>query len=405
MTKKIFAHPLGVFFISALVALAALSAAQGVRDATLRQGGSQDLFGVEFHDRMEGGSRLLLERKNPYQSADGEGDRHAPSCLMLLWPYAALSLQAAKEGWAVSNLLFTAALLWALFDMFLKKNPPWVYVVVSCIFLTGTCWRSVVGNGEHIIFSLCFFVLAIRQLEKNTAVSGVLLALSFFKYHAIFPLLLYFVYKKKYFPLAVAFAIHLGLHLFASYWVGENPVTFLLQSIGTGSELLYKGQIDFFAISSQMGIPLPGYFPFILSGLLLLAIFWRSFNIRHCDDLLVLCALSLISVILVYHGTGDQAVLIFSLIYIFREGEGDLFLKVSTGICIFLSWYFNRILDALQFHEKMMSSGLGIVWQTYYLTESGIWYGAVICGLLLIGKVGGIPTLAQNPRVENPAGT
>ncbi len=377
-------------FISVvLVFLTAISLAAGIRNAVFVQVSSMDF--------QWDSARVLLEQKNPYemvlshQTVDSDSymphplsPNQFPSCLMLLWPYALFSWPIAKWLWLGSNLVFTALSLFALFKVFLKNQSPFVYLVISCLFLMSTPWRNLVGNGQHTMFSLCFFSLALLVLDKKPVLSGVFLALSFFKYATIIPLAIYFIYKRRFQPLFVAVGIHLCLHLFAAYWINANPIDLIKEPLMCSSGLLTDGYIDFFSLCAQMDSHIPALIPAFLSGILLLAATLVCFLNRKSNDLLVLTVLGFISVLVIYHRAYDLVIVIFPLILLFESSFKLRWFKILLILCLFLTCYFSRIIDFLQ--TRVQDGLLLEFFHIYYGLVPAIWILATMGGLVLVGN-------------------
>jgi len=372
-----------------LIVLAGISVAAAIHNAIFVKKSSVDF--------QWDSARVLLEKKNPYEIAFSnekvESDSYVPhrlkpnqfpSCLMLLWPYALFSWPIAKWLWMLSNFLFTGLILFVLFKIFLKNRSPFIYLVISCLFLMSTPWRNLVGNGQHTLFSLCFFSLALLVLDKKPVLSGVFLALSFFKYASIFPLAIYFIYKRQFRPLFIALGIHLGLHLLAAYWINTNPIDLILEPLAVSAELLQEGYIDFFSLFAQMNTGISALVPAVLSGTLLLAASLICFLNKKSNDLLVLTMLGFVSVLVIYHRAYDLVILIFPLILLFESSMTDRWFKVLLILCVLLTGYFSRIVDFLQ--TRIPGDPFMAAFHTYYWIMAGIWILTTVCCLVLVGS-------------------
>lgn len=380
---------LHISLMAVLIILSVISVLRGLYNATVPFNTGQDF--------QWDASWLLLDHQNPYKitllNEKAETDRFVPdrleanqfpSCLMLLWPYAVFPYTTAKYLWAFSNLLFTFLLLSIAYRIFLPDRSWHTYLIISCMFVIGTPWRNTVGVGQHILFSLSFFMLAVwYTLKQKPIKSGIFLALSFFKYTTVFPLLLYFVYKRQYRPLTIAFCIHLLLHFFAAYWVHESPYNLLMQPLAVSSRLLYAGYLDFFELFNSSSISAPWFLPYLISGATLFLTACACLYKKN-DDLLVLCLLSFLSTVVIYHRLYDYVVLIFPLIFLFKSWEKKFFLKVLISLCLLFTWYVSRIIEVLR--SKFSETDLWETKHIYFYLLILLWYTTIIYIFVAIAK-------------------
>lgn len=328
---------------------ASISGVQGVRNA-LMVGGSQDFQWDE--------TRLILTRQNPYEIALNNqvpetvqdvpfGPVQVPSVFILLSPYAIFTWGIAKYLWLISNIIFTFVLLHLSLKLFLPEKPFHSYFIITTLFISSTPWRNLVGNGQETLFSLCFFVIAVWfARQRRDCISGIFLALSFFKYTIIFPLLLLFIYKKQYRILFIAFLIHLVIHLLVSLWLGVNPLLLVKQSLAVASSLSDQGYLDFDAFFSRMGITSPT-FPTFFAAIVTSITIWVCLEYKENDELLILNALSILSTVVIYHRPYDYVVLLFSLILLFHPLFQSSILKPLLAVCLALIWYVDRLVAAI----------------------------------------------------------
>ena len=111
--------------------------------------------------------RLMMIGENPYLYSinkvpflGGVVDANqVPSCLLLLAPFAFLSYQTATIIWAFCNLVFTFLFMIFLYRLFKWKGcSSQVFIFLSIVLLLSTPWRVLIGNGQHLLFSLAFFI-------------------------------------------------------------------------------------------------------------------------------------------------------------------------------------------------------------------------------------------------------
>mgnify|MGYP003580355708 CR=1 FL=1 len=132
----------------------------------------------------------VLLRDNPYEryfvhgpfsampsTADGNSNAlapsQAPSALMLLWPYQMLPWPAARIAWAVSNLIFSAGILWLAFRRFLPGRSIWLYAALASLFVISSQWRNIMNNAQRLLAGLFFFLLAMELADRKRSLAGV----------------------------------------------------------------------------------------------------------------------------------------------------------------------------------------------------------------------------------------
>ena len=311
--------------IVALTLLGLASATRGIWHALFNETGSRDFQWDAIH--------LLVHRENPYAIA--LGDRPAatdrwmadtlepnqlPSALALLWPFGLLSWPTARLLWTMANLAFTILLLLALFR-WRGVYAHWrLFLPLLALFLASTAWRNHVSFGQHTLFSLSFFSVALwLQKEKRGWLSGLTLALSLFKYTTVFPLALYFLYWRAYRPLLLAAGIHVGLTLWVSWWLNESPIVLIRQSLANATRLANAGHLDLSALLTRFLGPVAVEHGFLLTIFLLaiiLLIIRRAQPARQGPEVELFTFLCLASTVVVYHRFYDLIVLVYVLFFI-----------------------------------------------------------------------------------------
>lgn len=258
-----------------------------------------------------------------------------PSMLMFLIPFTVFSPQTANCLWLVCNLFFSVGILFFVKKLFLPKDMSGAaFIVFSCLLFISSCWKNQIAVGQHTVFSLFFFLAAIYFSEKNNRIfSGVLLAVSLFKYTLTAPLMLWFVYKRKYREIVYAAAIHGVLTLVAAWKLGVPLIDLIALPLKISSMLSSSGSYD---VASVFGL---GSFGMIVSGLLFTVVFFISLFVKfdgmEKEAFSVLCMFSLV---FVYHRAYDFFVMIIPLaVFVFNKNNGknviDILRKVSVSLC------------------------------------------------------------------------
>ncbi len=273
-------------------------------------------------------AKILMDGENPYlyslnhlpwRSWVRIDANQIPSCLLMLSPWTLLDYSVACVVWTVCNLAFTAVFFWYFHKTFFTDEfrlaPPlhmgFVFLVLLC--LSGAPWRILVGNAQHLMFSLAFFMPSLYFLLRGRHVlSGVLMALCFFKYTTVAPLLLVFVGLRAWKAIAVAAALHVAATCGAAICLHESPITLVVQSLQVGAMLTGQGTSDIPSFLNWIGLPfakevaLPLYAVFGLLGLYVC-------RIARKDIVLALAALAVLSNVMFYHRGYDYVSLVFTM--------------------------------------------------------------------------------------------
>ncbi|HOO28540.1 MAG TPA: glycosyltransferase family 87 protein, partial [Lachnospiraceae bacterium] len=261
-----------------------------------------------------------------------------PSLLMLLIPYTFLPPLAARYAWIISNLLFTAGIIWLLRKTFMKAVEKDVFVLLILLMLAGTPYRNQLGVGQHTLFAFFFFLLAVYFSEKENRQIPMILSLTvcYFKYTLTVPLALYFVYKRRWKELTVSVLIHVGLTEIAAHWLGTGFMDMIIEPLKVSSALVSEGGLDFGALFSGSS------FSFILAGMVMLLLFVLVLFMPQKEDCLVIGILTLWALIITYHRTYDFFVLIIVAALFYEKKRSD-FLKSAYAVVLLAVFFVLRL--------------------------------------------------------------
>ena len=291
-----------------------------------------------------------------------------PSLLALLLPFALLPYMAARIAWLVFNLFCTAGILWLLKKTILREADRFVFTVLSLLMLAGTPFRNQLGVGQHTLFSVFFFLLALwlTEGEKDGILPGICLAVSFFKYTLTAPLALYFLYRKKWKTFTVSVLFHILGTLAAALWLRESPVEMIVKPLKVSSALVSEGGLDLGALFG--GSP----FAFVLAALVMGMLLFLSLRSQTMGKILM-SVLVLWSLILLYHRTYDFFVLIMAAGIFFTGDEeeqlpGEWYKPLLAGyVLLILAAFFGlRIFDEAR--PAMIATGILYYAYTILLT-------------------------------------
>jgi len=295
-------------------------------------------------------SKLLLEKQNPYQKFFewkedkiekpyklSQAPNYPASALIFLWPLASLNWERAILSWAILNVVFTFLIVLGLQKLYPINNKQNLFFVVV-LFIIGSSWRTHLGNGQHTLFVLAFFIWAVIFSKKNKIIAGVFLAVSWFKYSITFPLSLFFLNKKNYKILIISGLIHVLLTVFVSGWINQSIFDFFLGPVKVALQTTGLGEVDFVGIIQKYSLP---EFVAILLGALL---FFLTYKIlvnkkKVILELLLISFFALLSMVLFFHLAYDFVVLIFPLWYLFSVEKINREFKILTIVLVGLQWF------------------------------------------------------------------
>lgn len=261
-----------------------------------------------------------------------------PSLLMLLIPYTFLQPLTARFVWLASNLLFTAGIIWLLRKTFLKAADKDVFTLLMLLMLAGTPYRNQLGVGQHTLFAFFFFLLAVyfSEKEKRQFLTVLSLVICYFKYTLTVPLVLYFVYKKKWKELTASVLVHIGLTGVAAWWLDAGFLDMVRMPLQVSSALAAEGGLDFGALLS--GSPVS----FVFAVLVMLLLFALMLLMPKGNDALVISMLTLWSLIVTYHRTYDFFVIVI-VTALFYEKEQKTYMKAAYAVTLLAVFFVLRL--------------------------------------------------------------
>lgn len=342
--------------IIALAALALISLVQGCKNAVEY---SQDFqydaakvlsMGINPYDESLNPSGVLNELGYDEYFKQMEANQF-PSLLFLLLPYTIFSPITARYLWMVSNLIFTVLILYLLKKTFFKQWEKMDFSIIALLMIAGTPWRNQMGVGQHTLFSLMFFLLAVFICENkptkndfiNTILAALALAVSYFKYTLTVPLALYFIYKKRWKELFISAVPHVMLTAVAAIYLKDSLINMILKPLKVASVLTSEGSMD---IGSALG---GGYFTMVLSLVLCLLLFVLALIKKDSYDAEIISIMALWSMLITYHRSYDYFVLIipfcmFEGLKIYSDKRKSIELSFLM-LTVFSVFFISRILS------------------------------------------------------------
>ncbi len=252
-----------------------------------------------------------------------------PSLLILLFPIAALPFPAAKYVWLILNLIFTGIILMELKRTWFKSLSGFEFAAAGALMIAGTPWRNQIGVGQHTLFSLCFFLLAWDLSEReHPYLSGMCLAVSYFKYTLTAPLALLFIYRRRWKEFFLSLLPHLLLTIWAAVYLDRPFIYMIRQPLKVAGALAGEGSIDIGAVTSSALASIVGAAAVMLA-LLIAALKLGDGMEEEFFVLLLFCSL-----VMTYHRSYDFFVLTVPYA-VFRNREDG---KGVTGSILFYSY-------------------------------------------------------------------
>lgn len=338
---------------------------------------------------------LLLQGVNPYLATAEQQlvesslypvlAPYVPSALLLLTPYAVLPYEVARHLWIGSNLLFSVGTVIVLFPTFLGRHGTVDEVIgLIALWVISTPWGTTVSLGQHSLYALFFFVLALyfgKQGRMRWA--GLFLALSWLKYAVTLPLSLYFLYKQWHRPPFIAVGLHIGLHGIAMLLLSESPLQLLLQPFQVAPIMLEQGGfLDLTALQRYLIFLVPGVGSATswLYGLTILGIVWLIILVRRAAsdyEMFVLTTLSMVTLILLYSINYDFVILILPLFFLIYRGIPPLSRIEQWVIAAALIgvFYVTRVTNLIV--ATVPATTARVIAQTTLLALIALYYGAV----------------------------
>ena len=327
-----------------LAAMALISLIQGIRNAA---GSSQDFqwdaakalsMGLNPYDLSEEPGKApeyppladfyrLFTDKGLKQNMEAN---QFPSLLLLLLPYTLMTPLTARYAWIVSNLIFTAGIIFLLRRTFLKDADRDTFIIFMLLMMAGTPYRNQLGVGQHTLFAFFFFLMAV-WLEgmyplpdtggpgmgkmKNVRSPGLFAAvvislfICYFKYTLTVPLCLYFVYKKRYLEIAFSAAGHVILTAACAVWLKDSFINMIIKPLKVSSALAAEGGLDFGALLGGSALA------YVLAFAVMAGLFAMALKLPEGMDGEFISVLTLWSLIITYHRTYDFFVIVTVLAF------------------------------------------------------------------------------------------
>lgn len=319
--------------------------------------------GLEEFDFQWDPAKLLMMGDNPYAySLEHKPVTHPgfmtpeiaanqlPSCLLLLAPWTVFPQLTANRIWDACNILFTIVLLFLVYRLFFRDDSVirGKFLWFALLFLAGAPWYILISNGQHLLFSLAFFMGAYYLAVGNKdgvvgeCFSGVLLALSAFKYTTIAPLACIFIANRWWKPVIVAVFLHVVATVWCGLHLGESPFALVVQSLKVGSALTGADGVDVASIVHlyypDVNVSVWANIGYAIYGVLLVC----TVAMRNVDNLLRLSTLAVIANLMFYHRVYDFVTLAFPLVYAMKNSRqfGRIDIAIRVAACLNVGWTF-----------------------------------------------------------------
>lgn len=376
-------------FLIVMVLLAVVSLLQGIKNAYLV---SQDF--------QWDAAKVFSMRINPYDESvsmnpSGILDQYGfdeyylqmeanqfPSLLCILLPFTLLGPLTARYVWIACNMIFTIGIIVLLKKTFLKEMDDYWFYALSLLMIAGTPYRNQVGVGQHTLFAFCFFLIAVYFSEyrekRNIVITVCALFVSFFKYTLTAPLVLYFVYKKRYKEIIIPVVMHGVLTVISAFWLKDSFLNMIIKPLKVSSALSAEGGLDISALLG--GSPLA----YVFAVLIMAALFIICIKMPQGYDRVVMSLLTLWSLIITYHRTYDFFVMIVVaalFIELAQKNEKSEDITFSEKFLNNLNVYYIVTMVAVFFVLRIFSEALPskiFVGGLYYILTAAVSYISVL---------------------------
>lgn len=291
-----------------------------------------------------------------------------PSLLYILTPYALMPYIPARILWLITNLLCTGVIIGLLRNTFMSRVDERLYPVFMMLMLAGTPWRNQLGVGQHTLFAVACFILAVTVAENGreeksaagTAAAGLLLSLSYLKYTVTAPLALYFIYRRRWKEFVISLMPHAVLTGVAAFILKEPYTDMLTKPLAVASALTGEGSIDVGVLTGGAAWS-TGITAAVMLFILALALMMPEGN----DELFISTA-ALLSLVMTYHRTYDYFIMIIVFGY-FATG------RMRAAQTVYLITTFAIFFVLRIYNESVIS-----------LTVSGALYYACVIAFVVI---------------------
>lgn len=320
VTGRLREEPRLLVLLAVLAALATGSVVGGLINAF------EDSRDMQWHE-----ARLLLGGFNPYAlhldgaettsltgSPDSTEPVQLPSVLLMFVPLALMEIETARRVWLAVNLVATAAFLALSLKLFFPgRVSAYAVAVFGLLFLASTPWRVTLGNGQHGLVAMVFFLVAFSFFERRRLVAaGLFASLALFKYILVLPFfaLLLYRWRDAFLVIVSALAVHVALTLLVGAMTGADPLLLVRQSLEVASTISTNGTFDFFAFFAWAAPGAGMALPLVCSAAVIAATLMLA---RERLELRGLAILSIVSIIIAYHRIYDAFVLVFLALHLY----------------------------------------------------------------------------------------
>lgn len=291
-----------------------------------------------------------------------------PSLLYILTPYALMPYIPARILWLITNLLCTGVIIGLLRNTFMSRVDERLYPVFMMLMLAGTPWRNQLGVGQHTLFAVACFILAVTVAENGreeksaagTAAAGLLLSLSYLKYTVTAPLALYFIYRRRWKEFVISLVPHAVLTGVAAFILKEPYTDMLTKPLAVASALTGEGSIDVGVLTGGAAWSTG------ITAVVMLFILALSLMMPEGNDELFISTAALLSLVMTYHRTYDYFIMIIVFGY-FATG------RMRAAQTVYLITTFAIFFVLRIYNESVIS-----------LTVSGALYYACVIAFVVI---------------------
>ena len=303
------------------------------------------------------------------------GVEEYPSNLATILPLSFFpDLQSARIGWMIFNMICIPVTILCFRKTIFKKTDPYIFAIWALLYSGSMPAIVTINNGQNMIFSFCFFMMAYAISEADagkpatsiplTVLAGIFLGVSFFKYSTMMFIFPIFIFKRRYLEVITAGMLHVVLNVFSAFWLRMSLLEILISPLTSSVDInAGEGYIDLMAMFNTdviTVIPFGGHiheflmahngkaiYVLLIAVLSLYIVFLAFMGRKKCEAELVFSLFCALSAVIVYHRSYDYLVLIIPLYYCVKELGKEFrekkWISVAAGIVsiiglVFILW-------------------------------------------------------------------
>lgn len=292
----------------------------------------------DFHQYWYAG-RFILAGRDPYQAFLAGASLPVrqpglevsasitPPLLLVLSPLSFLPWVAAKSTWLLLNLLFAGLVFWLVVEKMPFPNVSLerrTKTLIFLLFFNLSPTRIAIENGQITLLVIALMLVSILLADRSWPLAGFLLGMALSKYSVSLPVVLFFLYHRKFRIVLTAFLVQL-LGFTGVAVLSGNPLVLVLEEylrIFMRIKVLSGIHLATLIPGKILDDALPALLSLVLFSMLYAWLIRRrpppTVNAAVLDvHLLTICALW--SLLAGYHRLHDAPVVLLLIVLVFKS--------------------------------------------------------------------------------------